>query len=75
MTYDYLFLPVLRIMIRFHPSAVSSFLERDSRELSRRSGFSESVFLGSGALGFFLKKREIIWSYKGSKHPLGSVYL
>ncbi len=63
MVCDYLILPVLRIMIRFHPSAVSSFLERGSRKLCRRSGFSESVFFGSGALGFFLKKREIIWSY------------
>ncbi len=47
--------------MRFHPSAVRSFLEVEEFSLEGLAfGFALTIFLASGALGFFLKKREII---------------
>jgi len=49
-------------MRRFQPSAVIIFfLEDDVLKRSSDLGFSDALFLGAAAaLGFFLKKREII---------------
>ena len=65
----FLTLLVLRIMSRFQPSAVRSFLGGEGLSLggegffSRAAaglGFSGAAFLGFSALGFLLKNREII---------------
>ena len=58
----FLLLPVLRIIMRFQPSAVSNFFNFEGFSIRVRS----EVFFGAfAALGFFLKKREIIAPLEG----------